>query len=374
MREDRTHDEMLRALQRLLREKELTFDEYDLDIGELKSFCGIVEGESLYFGPPEGTDAQEDDEDGQDDDEDGQDEDEDEFAPRARRSSKKGKAKQRGKDLLQRLMEKGLMPLSALDVIRGWMVLEMSTSSEEERRIVKAATRNRLGYHEVRQALLAMYEDRGGKGSTRTFGGNKAYWGEMSEDDFDDGPGYQDAAYVNYQSAETDGWWCNPGPWAYYQDGGYEEEEWPPEEEDEPNEVPNDEVFASLQGEQRENEAEADFDLHEQGQAKGPGLRQRKEGRQVCRGSALGRSQGQEGLQGQFSKARFQAWNQECEGPRQLGKLPPLHRAGPRDLLHSERDAKTEGKEMMGSEGLVDTGATASLEGRRLWSGCVRQW
>ena len=30
----------------------------------------------------------------------------------------------RGKDLLERLMEKGLMPLAALDVIRGWMVLE----------------------------------------------------------------------------------------------------------------------------------------------------------------------------------------------------------------------------------------------------------
>ena len=87
VREDRTHDEMLRALQRLLKEKELTFDEYDLDIGELKSFCGIVEGESLYFGPPEGTDAQEDDEDGQDEDEDGQDEDEDEFTPYTRAGS-----------------------------------------------------------------------------------------------------------------------------------------------------------------------------------------------------------------------------------------------------------------------------------------------
>ncbi|OLQ13439.1 hypothetical protein AK812_SmicGene2577 [Symbiodinium microadriaticum] len=29
-------------------------------------------------------------------------------------------------------MENGLMPLSALDVIRGWMVLEMSTSFEEQ--------------------------------------------------------------------------------------------------------------------------------------------------------------------------------------------------------------------------------------------------
>ena len=76
------------------------------------------------------------------------------------------------------------MPLSALDVTRGWMVLEMSTSSEEERRIVKAATRNRLGYHEVRQASGDVRGPRR-QGSTRTFGGNKAYWGEMDEDDFD---------------------------------------------------------------------------------------------------------------------------------------------------------------------------------------------
>ena len=73
--------------------------------------------------------------------------------------------KPKGKDLLQRLMEKGLMPLAALDVIRGWMILEMSTSIEDERRITKAATRNKLGYHKIKQAPLSMYEDRGSRGS-----------------------------------------------------------------------------------------------------------------------------------------------------------------------------------------------------------------
>ena len=221
IREDKVHDDMLRALQRLLRERDLTFDEYDVSVPELKAFCGIGDGESLYFGPPEGTDAQDADEE---------------------------------QDLLQRLMEKGLMPLSALDVIRGWMVLEMSTSSEEERRIVKATTRNRLGYTEVRQALLAMYEDRGGKGGSRAFGANRAFWGEMDDDEQDDPTGYTDAAYVNYQYAtdpadgDASGWWSDPSQWMYYQDPGYGAAGWTewPSEEDEPNEPPNDEVYASL--------------------------------------------------------------------------------------------------------------------------------
>ena len=187
MREDKVHDDMLRALQRLLQERDLAFDGYETTVEELKHFVGMGPDESLYYGP--------------DDEMDGDGgaaaaagpatENEEDSAttlpgrPASRSSSSsrtsgrgarsgtstsgksKGKdtevPKPRGKDLLQRLMEKGLMPLSALDVIRGWMVLEMSTSSEEERRIVKAATRNRLGYAEVRQALLAMYEDRGGK-------------------------------------------------------------------------------------------------------------------------------------------------------------------------------------------------------------------
>lgn len=56
-------------------------------------------------------------------------------------------------------MAKGLIPLAALDVIRGWMLLEMATSGEEERRLIRAATRNKLGYFDIKSALLSMYEE-----------------------------------------------------------------------------------------------------------------------------------------------------------------------------------------------------------------------
>lgn len=51
IREEKTHDDMIRALQRLLREKELTFEDYDMDLNALKTFCGFQPGASLYFGP-----------------------------------------------------------------------------------------------------------------------------------------------------------------------------------------------------------------------------------------------------------------------------------------------------------------------------------
>ena len=136
IREDKLHDDMLRALQRLLREKELTFDGYQMTLQELKDFCGIPQGQSLYFGDPEGL---------QTEDEMTQDEEKTETPPSSRRGrsfSTKGSGKggssrasdhtseasesRRGKDVLERLMEKGLMPLAALDVIRGWLVLEMA--------------------------------------------------------------------------------------------------------------------------------------------------------------------------------------------------------------------------------------------------------
>eukprot|EP00434_Breviolum_minutum_P045440 symbB.v1.2.040736.t1/scaffold7481.1/size11009/2 len=41
IREDKVHDEMMKALQRLLREKELDFEGYDMSLAELKTFCGI---------------------------------------------------------------------------------------------------------------------------------------------------------------------------------------------------------------------------------------------------------------------------------------------------------------------------------------------
>ena len=180
VREDRVQNEMLRVLQRLLRERELTFDDYEVDVDELKAFCGIPKGKSFYFGPVEGTDAEEDNQEEAEEEESGVRTPTPESSQgrpfsrssRDRRSSSRGsrssadqsakgddKKKPKGKDLLQRRMEKGLMPLATLDVIRGWMILEMSTST------IKAATRNKLGYHEIKQALLSMYEDRGSKGS-----------------------------------------------------------------------------------------------------------------------------------------------------------------------------------------------------------------
>ena len=275
VREDRVHDEMLKALQRLLRERELTFDDYEVDLGELKAFCGIPEGTSLYFGPPEGLDAEEDGPD-----QGGEEEassrtatpegfqgrpftrstfgrrssSRESRASSSKRSSKEDKPgdhkKPKGKDLLQRLMEKGLMPLAALDVIRGWMILEMSTSTEDERRIIKAATRNKLGYHEIKQALLSMYEDRGSRGS-RPFdfghGRRHAYWTEEVDPE-----GWHDEdGSVYYQDVE--GAWWSEDQWALYggQDGEWVQEEAEDEADGEP-----DSALVQLQEDQREIEKE----------------------------------------------------------------------------------------------------------------------
>lgn len=49
VREEQVHDMMLRSLQRLLREKELDFDNYDCSIEELKEFVGMKDGASVYY-------------------------------------------------------------------------------------------------------------------------------------------------------------------------------------------------------------------------------------------------------------------------------------------------------------------------------------
>ena len=207
---------------------------------------------------------------------------------------------------------------------------------------------------------------------------------------------------MNYQSAETDGWWCDPGPWAYYQDGGYEEEEWPPAEEDEPNEVPNDEVLASLQGEQREYEeqkkelegmlAENDRNLEQarravaqaardrgwqggvqqrqpkqtstymsKGKPKGQGLGKGKKGAKFAWVAAKGKK----GYKGNFPKQGSKPGAKNGKGPGNWGSAFHLSTVqGLKIFSTSERDAKTEGKEMMASEGLVDTGATATAGGQ----------
>ena len=50
IREDKVHDEMIRPLQRLLRQKDLNFDGYEVTLEELKDFCGFKPGASLWFG------------------------------------------------------------------------------------------------------------------------------------------------------------------------------------------------------------------------------------------------------------------------------------------------------------------------------------
>ena len=43
IREDKTHGDTIIALQRLLREKELTFEDYDMNLDALKNFCGFAQ-------------------------------------------------------------------------------------------------------------------------------------------------------------------------------------------------------------------------------------------------------------------------------------------------------------------------------------------
>ena len=113
-------------------------------------------------------------------------------------------------------MEKGLMPLAALDVIRGWLVLEMAVSSEEDRRLIKAATRNRLAYSEIRTALLGLFEAGGGHGGHRQSHMHRAYYQDYeAEETFD-----QNAEHEGYYAYEP-----------YGQDSTYEDYgEWPDED------------------------------------------------------------------------------------------------------------------------------------------------
>ena len=171
VREDKVHDEMLKALQRLLREKELDFDGYNMTLAELKRFVGMEPEASLFYGEHEVSEL------GGADDEEAEEEGSQKSSktatpsrdgiPFSKRSQSvrpsdsaaaQEKEKPQDKDVL--LMQKGLTPLAALDVIPGWMLLEMATSGEEERRLIRAATCNKLGYFDIKSALLSMYEER----------------------------------------------------------------------------------------------------------------------------------------------------------------------------------------------------------------------
>ena len=428
IREDKTHDDMLRALQRLLRERELSFEDYDTTQEELKKFCGMKDGESIYYGPPEGTDAEGEEpaeeagEDEEDEEEYGRGSWHGSWTSRTSRTSRtskttggKGgmKGEPKGKDLLERLMEKGLMPLSALDVIRGWMILEMSTSTEEERRIVKAATRNRLGYQEVKQALLAMYEDRG-KGGGRPFAaGKSAMWNEIEYDGAMDSHGQgPDLPAHTYFTDETYGnpWWDGGQDWAYYGDEqAWEEEEmeWPTEAPEEPN----DEVYAQLREEQQDIEqqrrdleammAENDRNLAEARKAVASAARdrgwhgsvQQRQSRPTSTymtKGGKGKFSGGKGKAGKSAKMAEEAhWvgaKKGFKGPPFKGKakgqgkgsLPwgqSFYAMGPEldDAEFFTTTSSTEplgdhkasdGNQLKAEEGLVDTGATATAGGQ----------
>lgn len=140
IREDKVHDEMIRALQRLLRQKEVSFDGYEVTLDELKAFCGFKPGASLWYG-----------EDDVEEDTASQAASEQGSArtatpqpagapsrPTSPSTAASSKTNAKGKDLIDRLMSKGLLPLAALDVIRGWLLLEMAVTTEEDRRLIRS--------------------------------------------------------------------------------------------------------------------------------------------------------------------------------------------------------------------------------------------
>ena len=110
------------------------------------------------------------------------------------------------KDLIERLMEKGLIPLAALDIIRGWMVLEMASSSDMDKALVKASTQNKLGYDSIRQALLAMHEDRDRQSGVGHKGKGKGYYAHWLNDDWSSTyfPNDYDNEYDTYQTEARD--------------------------------------------------------------------------------------------------------------------------------------------------------------------------
>ncbi|CAK9001654.1 unnamed protein product [Durusdinium trenchii] len=145
------------------------------------------------------------------------------------------------------------MPLAALDGIRGWLVLEMAVSSEDDRRLIKAATRNRLAYSEIRQALLGLFEERlqgkgsgkvPGHGGLRSNGSQRAYYQDFeTEETYDQNAEhygfYSEEPYGQDYIAENDEEWQG--------EENYEAEEWENEEE-------MDEELLRLHQEQEEHE------------------------------------------------------------------------------------------------------------------------
>ncbi|CAK8989535.1 Dynein heavy chain [Durusdinium trenchii] len=134
-------------------------------------------------------------------------------------------------------MEKGLIPLAALDVIRGWLLLEMATPGEEDRRLIRAATRNKLGYYDIRSALLSMYEEKhhrnpfqhqrgGGKGGVFSADVDTTSWDEFEP--YDPGASSSSHDQTNlYGTMEGQSWndWDSWYDTSWYHDGW---SEWSP--------------------------------------------------------------------------------------------------------------------------------------------------
>ena len=326
---------------------------------ELKRFCEIQEGESVYFGPPEG-----DAEGGQvNTDEADLDGRRSRASSRSsRRSTRTGKggsqkgswkgAPPRGKDLLERLMEKGLLPLSALDVIRGWMVLEMSTSTEEERRVIKAAR----GGKPPREGGLP------GRAGARRPGRRLL-------------PGRHDGG----GDVPAD-WWGPPAQWNYYGEAGQAgdwQATWAEEEEVPEKTEADDEVLAALHEDKREYEnhrqeieamlAENDH-LMEARRAVAAAARdggwgsvQQRQPKPtltyMTKGKSKAQPKGKKG--GKMVPNRPRRARKDPQ--HSMGKrLPPGGRPG---VLH-DRFRDHTASTLAASEGLVDTGATATAGGQ----------
>ena len=226
VREDTAHDEMWRALQRLLRE--LDFSKFETSVEELKEFCGMRPGESVFM---EGEDAESvisaasahagatEEESSAASAGKGKGKGLGTSTPTSSAAAGTAKAPKKRKDLIQRLMEKGLIPLAAMDIIRGWLVLEMSAANETEKALVKASAQNRLNYDNIRTALLTIHEDRGRFGGPKGVGAKSqnSYWQEAWRSD-------------EHEQENEDAWWGEQGEdeWNLSdQYGYYQNDEWP---------------------------------------------------------------------------------------------------------------------------------------------------
>lgn len=276
VREDHSYESMWQALQRLLREKALDFSKYDVTGSDLKEFCGMDPNKSIYFDPEDELMADEEDEvrsiksSATEKRSDGKPFSSERDGDSSSRLDKSGSKKpKKGRDLLQRLMEKGLIPLAAMDIIRGWLILEMTSSSDVDKSLVKASAQNKLGYDAVRAALLSMHEDRDRFPRDRRHV-NAAHWTQDEEWPEDDPP-YGDHDQYMGESWNHDSTW---------QEGCYGGgEEWPDAGEEENPNDPGDTdganpeaeaMFAQLQEEEQGLQAllaDAQRNLHQARQA-----------------------------------------------------------------------------------------------------------